>query len=551
MKRVISGTVASLALLMVAGCAATQGTWDFFRGHIGASSDVLAGWTPSDDAMERGAMQFAFGDYGGLNSDAMDTVAVPWKLTAAALVLHQSPDDISPDALKRIMRDYGFFYPERIENWPQGAPTPPMLEVAMGLILGTGTRSIPHIEVQIAGIGCAACHSAPVYDAQGKPQPERIWMGAPNPSLDMDRYTQGIYDGMTSGMRDKARLMAAVRTLYPAMTAREEKTLRDFVLPRVEERLTAIAATGGRPLPYTNGHAGVSNGLAALKLQHGLLEGDAGAYERERGLTSIPHLSDRMWRSMLLWDGVYAPANASERQREMRAEDLTEAHKADLAAIAAYFTVPTMAMTGEGAVRAIPTVRETFGFVGTVRPQIFPGQVDRVRAERGAQLFAQNCSTCHGTYQETAAGPRLNSFPNKLSNVGTDPVRAELADDVLAAKINTSPMRRYIRAEHTGRYAPPPLTGIWQSAPYLHNGSVPSLAALLGLEERPQTFSVGGHAMDLDKVGVAYPAGYQPYSRPSQVDTRQRGMGNGGHTRMFADLGDEDKRDLLEYLKRL
>src|SRR5690606_37275342 len=119
-------------------------TWDFFRGHIGASSDVLAGWTPSDDAMERGAMQFAFGDYGGLNSDAMDTVAVPWKLTAAALVLHQSPDDISPDALKRIMRDYGFFYPERIENWPQGAPTPPMPEVAMGLILGTGTRSIPH-----------------------------------------------------------------------------------------------------------------------------------------------------------------------------------------------------------------------------------------------------------------------------------------------------------------------------------------------------------------------------------------------------------------------
>lgn len=545
------GLIATAALVVLAGCAGGgNGAWDFLRGHISARSAVLENWTPSEDAQERGAMQFAFGDYGGLNSDAMETVAVPWKLTAAALVLHQSPDDISQDALKRIMRSYGFFYPDKIENWPAHSPQPAMPEAAMGIVLGTGTRSIPRIEVQIASTGCAACHAAPVYNADGTPDPQKIWLGAPNPSLDLQSYTLAIHGALVEASKDRDRLMDAVRTLYPQVSDREVGTLRNFVLPLVDKRLTQIEADG-QVLPFDNGHAGVTNGVAALKMQHGLLAHDAQTFEHERGFSSVPHLADRTYRSRLLWDGAYAPARREQRERVVGTEDITPEHVSDLAGIAAYFTVPTMGLSDSAAVRAIPQVKEAFGYVGTVRPQAFPGTIDRARAERGARIFATTCSTCHGNYQETVQGPRLVSFPNVLRRVGTDPVRAELLDARAVNSVNSSPIGRHIRAEHTGMYAPPPLTGIWQSAPYLHNGSVPSLAALLGLEERPVTFSVGGHAMDLDKVGLAYPEGYQPYSRPSQVDTRQRGMGNGGHTRMFSDLDDEDKRDLLEYLKRL
>ncbi|MCY1250705.1 hypothetical protein D9M72_643660 [compost metagenome] len=108
-----------------------------------------------------------------------------------------------------------------------------------------------------------------------------------------------------------------------------------------------------------------------------------------------------------------------------------------------------------------------------------------------------------------------------------------------------------ISAAATGLYAAPPLTGLWQSAPYLHNGSVPSLAALLGLEERPERFRVGGHAMDLERVGIAYPDGYQPYAGSAWVDTRKPGLGGRGHETPFADLSREDRLALLEYLKRL
>ena len=163
--------IAGAALLALSGCGASgNNAWDFLRGHISARSTVLENWQPSDDAVARGAMQFAFGDFGGLNSDAMNTVALPWKLTSAALVMHLSPDDQSLDALQRIMQGYGFFYPQTIANWPEGAGPAPVPEAAMGLVLGTGTRSIPQIEIQIASTGCAACHAAPTYDAQGRPQ---------------------------------------------------------------------------------------------------------------------------------------------------------------------------------------------------------------------------------------------------------------------------------------------------------------------------------------------------------------------------------------------
>ena len=549
MKRALAVTTAMMALTGCAGGGSPA--WDFLRGHIAARSTVLENWQPSDDAVARGAMQFAFGDFGGLNSDAMETVALPWKLTSAALVLHRSPDDVSPEALKRIMQGYGFLYPRTVANWPANAGDAPLPEAAIGIVLGTGMRSIPKIEVQIASTGCAACHAAPTYDAQGRPQTDKIWLGAPNPSLDLETYTQDIYSALVAGTADEERLIATTRRLFPTMTAREEKTLRDFVMPRLKARLADIARSGGRPLPFSNGHAGVTNGVAALKLQHGLLAGQSGVSERERGFTSVPHLADRTFRYRLLWDGAYSPPQYAREDLRLTTGDITADHVDALASITSYFTVPTMGMSDRAAVAAIPTVREAFAFVGTVRPQPFPGAIDMGKAERGASLFARSCSSCHGTYQETTNGIRLVSFPNVLKSVGTDPVRAEVLDEAAAASINRSPIRHYIRAESTGRYAPPPLTGIWQSAPYLHNGSVPSLAALLGLEERPTVFQTGGHAMDLEKVGVAYPAGYQPYSRPSLVDTRERGLGNGGHTRMFDDLTDDDRRDLLEYLKRL
>ena len=210
-----------------------------------------------------------------------------------------------------------------------------------------------------------------------------------------------------------------------------------------------------------------------------------------------------------------------------------------------------MGVSGATARQQVPDVKTTWAFLETVRPQPFPGAIDVERAAAGREIFQRACASCHGTYAETAEGLRLTRFPNWSGDVGTDRTRAEAITEDLAARVNASPLRASISAAHTGVYAAPPLTGLWQSAPYLHNGSVPSLAALLGLEERPVRFRVGGHAMDMQRVGVAYPEGYRPYAQPAWVDTRQSGLNGRGHEAPFAGLSREDRLALLEYLKRL
>lgn len=548
---VLSKTLPAVLLaLALAGCGSSQAVWNFARGHVGASSSVLSGRPLPDDRVAGGAMLFAFGDYGGLDTDAMQSVAVPWRLASAALVMAQSPDDVSQTALRRILGEYGFLHPQTLANWPDQAGSPPTPEVALGVTLGTGRRAIPPLEIQIGNVGCAACHAAPAYDAAGRPLPDQAWLGAPNPSLNLEAYTQALYAALIAGADQPERLMATARRLHPDMTAREEATLKTFVLPRVRDRLTALTAAGQGALPFSNGVPGATNGVAALKLQYGLLAGDPDVRARETGFTSIPHLADRIWRSALLWDGAYAPPGQA-RFRALAAHDLTPAHRDQLAAITAYFTVPSMGVSDHRALRSVADAEKAWAFLQTVRPQPFPGRIDAERAAVGRAVFQRACSSCHGAYEETAQGPRLVSFPNWAGDVGTDPTRAAMMTDQLAARVNASPLRRSISAAHTGVYAAPPLTGLWQSAPYLHNGSVPSLSALLGLEARPVRFRVGGHAMDMDRVGVAYPSGHSPYAEPAWVDTRQAGLGAGGHTAPFADLSRDDRLALLEYLKRL
>ncbi len=98
-------------------------------------------------------------------------------------------------------------------------------------------------------------------------------------------------------------------------------------------------------------------------------------------------------------------------------------------------------------------------------------------------------------------------------------------------------------------YAARPLHGVWAAAPYLHNGSVPTLADLLKPPaERPKTFPLGHRDYDPAKVGFVtdLPAGKVKYT----ADTTKTGNGNGGHL-FGTDLPDDQKAALLEYLKTL
>jgi hypothetical protein len=95
-------------------------------------------------------------------------------------------------------------------------------------------------------------------------------------------------------------------------------------------------------------------------------------------------------------------------------------------------------------------------------------------------------------------------------------------------------------------YKARPLDGIWATAPYLHNGSVANLDDLLRpASERLKSFTVGTRTFDPARVGFRTDAPGFP-----TLDVSAPGSSNAGHE-YGADLGDDDRRRLLEYLKTL
>jgi hypothetical protein len=100
-------------------------------------------------------------------------------------------------------------------------------------------------------------------------------------------------------------------------------------------------------------------------------------------------------------------------------------------------------------------------------------------------------------------------------------------------------------------YASQPLDGIWLRAPYLHNGSVPTLdALLLPPADRPTEFWRGCDILDPVAVGFRATPPDADCPRAFRFDTTLRGEGNGGHVYGTA-LPPPERAALLEYMKTL
>jgi hypothetical protein len=227
------------------------------------------------------------------------------------------------------------------------------------------------------------------------------------------------------------------------------------------------------------------------------------------------------------------------------------------------------------------------------------GAIDPARAERGRKIFDRTCAHCHETYEKNG---RLNEYQLfALDVVGTDPSVAinferrvmtaegpkpfgaaafEIVGRVKEAyyRDNNIPKEtqdlwegkgtraeatfrtplldydKYPDTKHRGIYRAKTLKGIWATAPYLHNGSVPTIDDLLHpAEERPRTFMLGTKEYDPEKLGYVtegprfrVPAGMKVF----EFDTHLPGNWNTGHEWWFyPDLDDAMRADLIEFLK--
>jgi mono/diheme cytochrome c family protein len=213
-----------------------------------------------------------------------------------------------------------------------------------------------------------------------------------------------------------------------------------------------------------------------------------------------------------------------------------------------------------------PAFADISAFLLTIAAPRYPFPVDAGRTARGKRLFVHNCAKCHGTY-----GPG-GSYPNKivpLGVLGTDRTLAEaVARPELVVYFNRSWFAKevgpdgkpYQIEQHLG-YQAPPLDGIWATAPYLHNGSVPTVYHVLNSKARPRIYTRSYRTAQADydpvqlgwKITVldrASEATAPAIERRKVYDTTLPGRGNGGH--LFGDkLTEEERMAVIEYLKTL
>ena len=74
-----------------------------------------------------------------------------------------------------------------------------------------------------------------------------------------------------------------------------------------------------------------------------------------------------------------------------------------------------------------------------------------------------------------------------------------------------------------------PIPSAWLRAPYLHNASVPTMAQLIHLDQRPDQFCRGPAPYDPDDMGYVAPTGVCPPEIPFSFDTAAQGNSNKGH----------------------
>ena len=196
---------------------------------------------------------------------------------------------------------------------------------------------------------------------------------------------------------------------------------------------------------------------------------------------------------------------------------------------------------------------DVLAYINSIKPPPFPGTLNKKLVREGGILFVQNCSKCHGSYGSGGEYPNL-LIPEVEIQTDSFLFKSNYQSYQFIEWFNNS---WFAMGEHPARLEPfngyiaPPLDGVWITAPYLHNGSVPDLETLLNSKERPRYWSrdFDHQEYDFDKLGWKYKV-HDSSAATSVYNTDLPGYGNYGH-RYGDHLSARERNAIIEYLKTL
>jgi mono/diheme cytochrome c family protein len=219
-------------------------------------------------------------------------------------------------------------------------------------------------------------------------------------------------------------------------------------------------------------------------------------------------------------------------------------------------------------------------YISVIESPPYPRPIDSAKAQAGFELYNENCAQCHGEARATDRDPmgpnkKLTLVYNQTGGrvlmdvVGTDPeyIKEYQRNRVVIDNYMLIPdaqkyglVQRSPRPEEAPYIYAPPLVGLWASAPFLHNGSVPTVYEVLNPDVRPTYWDLDEdpYAYDYESMGVVYQSlSAMPARRESPKDWRVydttrkvNGMTNIGHE-FGRVLSDAERYQIIEFLKCL
>ncbi len=204
-----------------------------------------------------------------------------------------------------------------------------------------------------------------------------------------------------------------------------------------------------------------------------------------------------------------------------------------------------------------PEFKKIYEYILSLEAPKYPFAIDQKLASAGEKVFVSNCAECHGTYGKDGKYPNKNVA---LDDIGTDPVRYQSLGPEAYEFYDRSWFNKTsnVSANKSPQgYVAPPLDGVWATAPYFHNGAVPTLWHVLHSEKRPVVWKRSEDGFDQGRVGLEVeemsslpPEANTSVKKRYYFDTTKRSKGAGGHTYPDA-LTEDEKSAVLEYLKTL
>jgi mono/diheme cytochrome c family protein len=385
------------------------------------------------------------------------------------------------------------------------------------------------------GLNCAVCHTGTYRET---PQsPHQIVLGMPAHQLDLQAFFGFVTSCSLDPRFTAENVIGQIRKSGAHVGPIDSLLYSGGVIAAIRESTLALQSRVGKLLdprayPWGRGRVDTFNPYKSLQFNWNL---DQLPPDELVGASDFPSLWNQAPRQTmhLHWDGN----NDSLSERNLSA------------ALGAGVTPVTVDHA------AVDRVRD---WIMDLKPPAYPFAIDQSLAARGAKLYETACASCHaddrfGKDGYVDARWQVGQV-SPIEKIGTDPHRLNSYTAIFAENQYTLYPHSKYQFSHfrkTFGYANQPLDGIWARAPYLHNGSVPTLRDLLDPpSQRPKAFYRGYDVYDQAKVGFHTDVAEEPNRKYTRYDTSLPGNSNSGHeygTRLSAD----DKRAIVEYMKKL